>query len=143
MLVSSNLSTRILWLVVVASSGLAGCSGRGDKPELGFVDGTIQLDGKPLADAVVFFSPEEGGRTSVGHTDSEGKYQLSYIGNDPGAKVGKHTIRITTSQEIDDPKTGRTIHTREKVPDRYNAHSELTKEIEPGPNSVDLDLKSK
>lgn len=134
--------TQNLLLVAIACLGI-GCGSRGDRPELGYVDGTVSLDGQPLADAMVFFSPETGGRTSVGHTDASGKYRLSYIGSDPGAKIGKHAVRITTSQEVADPKTGRARHTPEKVPDRYNSHSELIKEIEPGTNQVDLELSSK
>ncbi len=38
---------------------------------LGTVSGQIRLDGQPLADATVFFSPEGGGRTSVGRTDAK------------------------------------------------------------------------
>ena len=137
-------SNKTLNLTLIAIACLAmGCGSRGDRPDLGYVDGTVMLDGKPLADAMVFFSPEEGGRTSVGHTDTSGKYKLCYIGSDPGAKVGKHAVRITTSQEISDPKTGRARHTPEKVPDRYNSHSELIKQIEPGSNKVDLELRSK
>lgn len=130
-------------LIAVCLCAITGCGSRGDKPPLGYVSGSVMLDGHALPDATVFFSPESGGRTSVGHTDELGNYQLSYIDADSGAKVGPHVIRITTSKEIEDPQTGRTLHSPEKVPDRYNVHSELKRDVEPGENEIDLELHSK
>ena len=122
---------------------LAACSGRpSDRPPLGAVSGQVRLDGQPLPGATVFFSPHGGGRTSSGRTDADGRYQLSYIGKEEGAKVGKHVIRITTSEEVENPKTGRSMHTPEKVPRQYNDKSDLIRDVADGPNTIDLDLTS-
>ena len=122
---------------------LSACSGRpADQPALGIVSGQVRLDGQPLADATIFFSPEGGGRTSVGRTDAEGRYALNYVGQEEGAKVGKHVVRVTTSQEVANPKTGRSMHTAEKVPRQYNDKSELTRDVAEGANKIDLELTS-
>ena len=140
---TTRISFLFLFAGLISCCAFAGCSSSGDQPKLGYVGGTVRLDGAPLADATVFFSPKDGGRTSVGHTDEDGKYQLSYIGEDSGAKVGTHVVRVTTSQEVEDSRTGRTIHTPEKVPDQYNSRSDLLREVAAGSNTLDLDLKSK
>ena len=104
--------------------------------------GKVTLDGKPLDGATVFFSPEGGGRTSAARTDTEGRYTLTYIGTEMGAKVGQHTVRLTTSEEVTNPKTGRSMHTPEKVPRQYNEKSELKREVAEGANTIDLELTS-
>lgn len=100
------------------------------------------LDGKPLDGATVFFSPDGGGRTSAARTDADGRYELTYVGKEMGAKIGQHTIRLTTSEEVTNPKTGRSMHTPEKVPAKYNEKSELKRDVAEGANTIDLDLTS-
>ena len=75
-----------------------GCSG-GSDVELGKVTGLVTMNGEPLADAIVVFKPAEG-NPSTGRTDSNGNYDLTYLGNSPGAIVGKHSVRITTGQPL-------------------------------------------
>jgi len=133
----------IVRLLVLSAILLAGCRGRpADQPPLGTVTGKVTLDGQPLEGATIFFSPEGGGRTSAARTDAEGRYALTYIGREMGAKVGQHTIRLTTSEEITNPKTGRSMHTPEKLPRRYNEKSELVRTVTGGENTIDLDLSS-
>jgi hypothetical protein len=121
----------------------AGCS-RGDRPELGRVRGTIYLDEQPLDGAIIYFSPEGGGRVSQDMTDAQGKFDAVYIGRDRGAKVGKHKVRITTAYETVDEKTGRTIEKKEVIPKRYNSEqTELSVEVKPGDNILDFKLESK
>ena len=72
-----------------------GCA-KGDRPPLGGVHGTVTLDGKPLAGAIVTFEPVEPGRISMGMTDDNGKYELIYIRDEKGAKAGAHRVQITT-----------------------------------------------
>ena len=133
----------IVPLVVLPALLLTGCSSRpSDQPPLGTVAGKVTLDGKPLDGATIYFSPEGGGRTSAGRTDSEGRYELTYVGKEMGAKVGQHVIRLTTSEEVTNPKTGRSTHTPEKIPARYNEKSELKRDVAGGDNTIDLELTS-
>lgn len=112
-----------------------GCGG-GD---VGYVGGTVTMDGAPLPDALVTFQPE-GGRPSYGRTDQSGRYELIYTRDEKGAVPGKHTVSISTLQE-GDPDEG-TESVPEKVPAKYNTNTELTREVEPGPNEFDFDLSS-
>jgi hypothetical protein len=72
---------------------LLGCGGNGDRPKLGLVSGKVTLNGQPLKNVEISFIPEKG-RPSYGQTDGEGNYNLDYIRNIKGAKIGKHTIHV-------------------------------------------------
>jgi hypothetical protein len=111
-----------------------GCR-HGTRPDLGLVHGRVTLDGKPLADAVVSFTPDGRGRNSTALTDSEGAYSLNYIRDIQGAAVGWHTVRITTGD----------IRTRkpELVPGQYNVKSQLRRQVAAGDNAIDFPLVSK
>ncbi len=69
-----NTRLRLLPCLLIAAC-LAGCGG--DGLQLVQVNGTVTLDGQPLVGAAVIFHPD-GGRPSVGETDSEGRYSLKY-----------------------------------------------------------------
>ncbi len=94
MIAHASMFQRFSVLCLTASAVLLAACGRGDLPPLGQVSGTVTMDGKPLSDVTVQFSPEAGGRTSVGITDQNGVYQLAYTSDAMGAQVGKHTARL-------------------------------------------------
>lgn len=124
---------------------LSGCGGGADDmPDVGHVTGVVTLDGAPLANAKVFFSPTESGRTSEAVTDAEGKYELRYIRDIMGAKVGEHSVRVTTGAPaiIGDDGKVETPAVPEKVPAKYNTESTLKKEVKPGDQEIDLQLTS-
>lgn len=109
---------------------LMGCSGAGDRPDLGEVSGIVTLDGQPLAHASISFI-QEGFRPSIGQTDDQGRYELTYIRDIKGAAVGTHMVKI----KVFGPGA-------QKVPPRYNSESELTCEVKPGHNEINFDLTS-
>lgn len=120
-----------------------GC-GSGTQQDLGQVQGVITLDGAPLANAQVVFSPD-GGRPSTGITDAAGKYTLTYIRDTMGAKIGHHSVRIesvpTTTIAPGKPEGVQTL--AETIPAKYNAESTLSAEVKSGENSIDFPLVSK
>ena len=127
-----------LWFAVTLMAGFSlGC---GDS-NLGEVSGKVTLDGAPLPDAMLVFTPVAGGRPAAGRTDSQGEYQLVYSRDEEGAMLGEHVVEITTGDEIvneDDTVT----QVPEKVPAKYNANSELRAVIEAGENEFNFDLKT-
>ena len=130
-----------LMSVAVILFSFVGCSGN---EEFGTVSGTVTLDGEALEDAVVHFQPEHG-RTSIGITDSDGEYQLDYTRDRKGAEVGKHTVKIIRQRDLGAPPADAKSGTRlepKPLPKRYNTESTLTKEVKPGSNSFDFNLKS-
>jgi hypothetical protein len=69
-----------------------GCSRTG--PEFVRAGGLVTLDGKPVADAGVMFTPIRGGPVASATTDSEGRFELHTLSH-AGALVGEHAVSVT------------------------------------------------
>ncbi len=113
-----------------------GCGDSG----IGQVHGTVKLDGVPLPEALVEFYPADSSAASAGRTDREGKYQLHLGRQGLGAVVGTHKVQIWTSLGKD---TGDGPAAQEIIPTKYNAESELKRDVTSGSNIFDFDLESK
>ncbi|MFZ9793254.1 MAG: carboxypeptidase-like regulatory domain-containing protein [Gemmataceae bacterium] len=75
-----------------------GCGG--DNRGLAPVSGTIFLNGKPLPNATIVFTPEENDvRVGVGSTDKDGKYSLSSFQTNDGVKIGKHKVSVRAFED--------------------------------------------
>lgn len=136
-----------------------GCGESG--PSLGKVTGKVTLDGKPVANAIVSFVPEDGRRASSATTNADGIYNLAYISQE-GAVIGKHKVSVTSTPEAttqtmedipsDDPRYAEMMQSRqsdyntgkvkEKIPASYNSKTELVYEVKSGSNTIDLPLTS-
>lgn len=92
----SRHDSRFKWVAALLAclASVAGCSS-GDQPDLGLVTGRITLNGEPLPNVEVAFQPENG-RPSYGETDEDGNYELTYIRDTKGAKVGTHRVLVRT-----------------------------------------------
>jgi len=117
----------------IAVLTILGCS-RSHQPPLGLVSGTVTLDGVPLANAIVRFTPAGPGRTSEGISDADGHYDLRYLRAIPGANIDQHTVRITTASEENGG--------RELLPPRYHSRTELEARVVSGSNDLDFALRS-
>jgi hypothetical protein len=127
------------WAVLALAA--AGCGGSGGGPPLGKVSGVVTLDGQPLADATVTFTPAVG-RPSQGVTGSDGRYTLAYTADQQGAMVGEHVVRISTEGYVE--RTGGAVEQmKERVPLQYNAQSTLTATVKAGTNDLPFQLQSK
>ncbi len=115
----------------------SGC-GREGLPELGYVEGTVKMDGEPLEGVVVRCRPVEGGRAGVGKTDENGWYELEYVGGYEGSVLGPVSISIETEWPEGEAPDGVT----EPIPARYNRNSELLETVEAGNNEFNFDLTS-
>ena len=102
-------------------------------PDLTLVRGTIKLDGKPLANATIYFAPKEikaitgtkreRARTSIGVSNDKGEFKMMYSPADriEGVTAGQNRVWVTHSgakgddtpskwsemsmREVDIPKT--------------------------------------
>jgi hypothetical protein len=126
------------WTIAISAAALllAGCGGG---PTLGRVEGTVTLDGQPLADAKVEFQPTSGS-PSYATTDAQGDYKLMFAPDQYGAIPGDHVVRITTFQASSEP--GSTDVVEERVPAKYNSESELHKNVTTGRQEIDFPLSS-
>jgi len=125
-------------LVIGFCSLLAGCGGRSD---LGQVTGRVTLDGKPVADAAVEFTPTMEGSIATGRTDSSGEYSLMFSRDVAGASLGENVVRISTF-DVDYVEGKGEVSIPERIPAKYNRNSELKVTVEPGRNRHDFDLVS-
>lgn len=147
------------WFAVAASLGcisLLGCSGE----NVGSVTGKVTMDGQPLPNAIVTFTPQAGGRTGTGKTDANGQYKLVFAGGE-GATIGMNKVSVTTAPETvavtetssDSEAYAQqamggsasdydTAKVTEPIPARYNKNTELTFEVKSGSNVYDIELKS-
>jgi hypothetical protein len=134
-----------------------GCGPGG--PALGTVTGTVTLDGEPVTNGLVTFSPSEGGRSSIGKTDSAGKYELIFADR-KGAMVGSHQVAVTTVQESSG--SGEEVSSdsdayaqqamggsasdydnatvTEPIPAKYNSETTLTFDVASGSNTIDIPM---
>ena len=136
----SAIPVSICFVLTTVLAVSAGCSG-GGTPDVGVVTRTVTMDGKPLENAEIVFAPSSG-RPSMGLTDSNGKYELTYIRDVKGAVPGTHKVRITTRPESrPDDYTGPQF--KETIPAKYNADTTLTADVKAGENTFNFDLQSR
>ena len=123
-------SAPIGWLMLLAAL-VSGCSGSG--AAVAPVNGRVTLDGAPLAGARIRFQPEaSGGSPSYGTANQNGHYVLGYKRGQPGALIGRHTIRIEPGAH-DDPENESKPRA---LPPRYNTASELREDVKAGEDNV-------
>lgn len=146
---------RFFWALLALSlfcMSQLGCGSKGDQPELGTVNGTVTLDGQPLVGVAVVFQPDSG-RPARGMTDANGKYELTYIRQTKGTKIGANRVEIAPSEEgeVEEAETGdegnpdaaaKPKSGKRVVPARYNVNSELKVDVKPGANTFDFALES-
>jgi hypothetical protein len=133
------------WIVAAAAIfvaiALSGCESA-QPSNVGRVSGKITLEGQPLPDALVRFTPvQPGGSSALGKTDSDGNYKLSYASGIEGAEIGQNRVSISTYTEGDPDGDPPRPKVPEKVPIKYNAQTELTADVKAGDNEFDFPLK--
>ncbi|HEY2416229.1 MAG TPA: carboxypeptidase-like regulatory domain-containing protein [Pirellulaceae bacterium] len=131
-----------LVMLLLLLAAMAGCESSG--PQIASVSGRITMDGKPLANATVVFTPENG-RPAGARTDENGNYSLHFTEGRRGAIPGPNTVQITTVRDPEQDENGKTVvpAAKETIPMEYNAASMLTFTVEPKKRNVaNFDLKS-
>jgi hypothetical protein len=90
----SSLKRSASWRLTIAGAALltVGCSG--DRLATAPVTGTVYLDDKPLADALLTFMPERG-QTANGVTAADGKFTLTTYREGDGAIPGRHLVMVS------------------------------------------------
>lgn len=113
------------------------------------VTGRVTLDGQPLADARIVFTPQKG-RAASGATDAQGRYSLSTFAKDDGALPGVYRVTITAQDSQDPaepkrPEPNRAAPGRPAIPARYSdpRTTGLTTEVRAGANVFDFDLSTR
>ena len=115
-------------------------------PSLGYVQGTVTLDGQPLRGAIVYYAPNvpneakiegtkrETARTSMGVTDDKGSFKMMYVPGDniEGVAAGKCRVWVTHMGEKGDD-----------VPPEWTQGALVVKEVTPGHQKAPADITMK
>ena len=144
-------------MLVVASCGCSGGSDEESLPDLAAASGTITMDEKPLAGAIVYFYPTEEGLGSdvpSGFTDEAGKYELKIrAGEDTktGAVSGQYKVVISrfvkpdgTPVPFDSEEPPAMLGAHESIPLEYSdpAQTKLKATVTGSGGMFDFELKS-
>jgi hypothetical protein len=125
----------------------AGCS----SPSAAPVEGTVTLDGAPLADAYIMLVTYEGAEKEpakalgpfTGRTDAQGHYALGPVDNPGGGvPVGSYRLSITTAHSDSAGEEG-AVAPPERVPEPYRSGNVQFDVPDGGNQSADFDLQSK
>ncbi|MDZ7615631.1 MAG: carboxypeptidase-like regulatory domain-containing protein [Patescibacteria group bacterium] len=136
--------TCLPWLgcAAILLTAIAGCGDGG----LALVPaaGVVTLDGEPVAEAGVIFTPVDGGPAASGSTDSEGRFQLHTV-NRPGTVPGLHTATVTKQQTTGLGDFGAVgpegVKTIWHVPEKYSNPKTSGLEFEVGRDSGNLRIE--
>lgn len=132
----------------------AGCSGGGRK--IVPVSGVVTVNGGPAKNVIVTFQPlaeskdDNPGRGSSAYTDENGRFQLIYDGERPGALTGKHRVRISpqwVSKKAgadDGEGGGGAVALNYPIPPEWNDLSTIEFEVPPGgTDKADFHIEAK
>jgi hypothetical protein len=154
--------TRICWQGPAAALMLVLAAGCGRIQEAAEVEGLITLDGKPLPDVEVMFSPDSlkgnQGNSASAYTGPDGRYTLRAKADGRGGPAtGLNRVTVTDLAAIQDmtavavPGDTGTAQpaARPKVRRFPAAYSDLSAtplkdvEVKPGKQTLNFDVKSK
>ena len=131
---------RIVFWLIGCFAFVAGC-GTSDVA----IEGTVTLDGQPLADVQVLFDQPKvkDGNSFAGRTDAEGHYVLKAIREELTEPVaGEYRVSLTTAVAGRDALE-HTPLPKERIPKKYRG-GQLTFELpESGTNEANFELRSK
>ncbi len=127
-----------LLCVAFALATLTGCGGQLTTAP---VSGTITLNGEPLADASVTFTPAATGieaPASNGRTDAGGNFTLEVTATgDRGAVLGKHVVTVA---RIEEEKEGEDADVIDPNADTSLPPHDLNFEVKAGENVANFNL---
>jgi hypothetical protein len=124
------------WLIAAAGLLLVASVGCEKPPfDVAPVHGKVTVDGKPLAQGRLMFTPVskqgelEAGKPAYGRIQPDGSYVLYTYGDDDGAVVGEHGVTVIntddTSKDANAPR-----FTRVSLPRRYQVVAGQDNEID-------------
>ena len=137
-MVASPTQTRFRLAFALMCGFLIGLAGCGGNANLADVQGTVKLDGNPLPNAFVTFTPESGGATSFAKTSEDGTYRMQFTDSETGAFIGSNRVCIRTG----DVKPDNSGRLKELVPVVYNDKTTLVAAVKSGGNTFDWELES-
>ena len=124
------------WHLLLAACCLVGCRGE-TGPAKYTVSGTVTLDGKPLSNGDVTFSPVAGNLPAAAGKLQDGRYTFRTVAGEHRVVIRAVSDKPIITSPIDPPLY------ESIVPARYNDATTLKADVTPaGRNRFDFDLAS-
>jgi hypothetical protein len=113
---------------------MTGCGGSGGVK----VSGTVTFNNEPIKEGYIAFLPVEEGGTGSGGPIADGQYSVR-------VPAGKNRVQITATTRMALPPGevsmyGETEETRQYLPARYNAKTELEAEVSRSSSPLNFEL---
>jgi hypothetical protein len=130
--------------LLIVLTTMSGC-GDGRIP-LGKVNGTVNIDGKPLAKGQIVFVTDS--RRAFGSIEDGKIVEVTTYKSGDGVAIGKHQVsirpKVDESAMMSLPSGKSPFSLDESVPEKYHkaSTSELTAEISRGDNTLEFNLSS-
>lgn len=124
---------------------LAGCSRSYSGPRRFALTGKVTVDGQPMEHGLIVFQPQGDGAQLSGGPITAGGYSIP---QEKGPTAGKYVVKINwnkpTGKKVKDA-WGEEImdETKEGLPARYHANSDVTAEVSADKTTFDFALQSK
>lgn len=131
--------TRIAYAALfLASICSIGC----EQPNVGFVSGTVTVDGHPAQSGSIAFFPVDGRSSTAGAAIELGRYAAKVA---PGvSRVEIRVSKVVGQQKLyDAPDSPVQPLLAEALPARYNDQTELTLDVQAGENVKNWELTTK
>ncbi|MBL8850987.1 MAG: sulfatase-like hydrolase/transferase [Planctomycetaceae bacterium] len=107
-------------------------------PPAAQVEGVVQLDGRPVPGAGLWFYSRDSGAYAVGRTDEQGHYRLYPDRRHHQIDAGRYRVSISTAV----PATPGGPVPPEILPSVYNSRTTQFVELGPGKRTLDFSLRS-
>ena len=111
-----KLNARRYGLLILLATALSGCGP--DHPAVVPASGVVLFEGKPLTSGSLMFQPERG-RHSRAQIETDGTFVMSTFGEFDGTTVGKHSVRVSSTQESKVDAFGEEVVGKSLIPRAY------------------------
>jgi len=130
--------SRLALIALVGWFFVVGC-----RDGMSTASGTVTMDGEPVKTGTVTFVKQDGDVAREGAIIADGRFVAKLRPGDYKIELNSQKTTGTRTQKGFDGKDEVVELTAELFPERYNAKTTLTTKIVPGPNTVNLEAKSK
>jgi hypothetical protein len=132
---------QLAGLVVLACLGPAGCGGGSREVP---ISGDVTLDGVPLPEGSIHFSPADGSTTTQAVLIKDGKFQTRLQGTTYRVEISAARLAKKGPRKVVSAGPGEDdLPLEALIPPRYNLRSELKLTVKEARSDVRYDLKSK
>jgi hypothetical protein len=128
----------IIYALMLVVATLAGCN---SDTTHGVVEGTVTVDGAPLKEGLIRFTPKGGDTATADATIADGVFTVR-------VPIGEKQVSVNSPKVVGQRKAYETADSpmvdviEEAIPARYNSNTELTMNVKPGKQPAKFELQT-